>query len=110
LFNPKSEVFSPTKVDMTTRRTNHTATLLNDGTVLVTGGFSVSPNPISRKGDITYLATAELFDASASFIRTADMATARAYHTATILKDGTVLVTGGVDGTGTALETAELYH
>jgi hypothetical protein len=110
LFDPKTIVFTPTTVDMTTRRTNHSATLLNDSTVLVTGGFSVYPNPVSHRGDITYLATAELFDASASFIRTADMATARVYHTATILKDGTVLVTGGVDGTGTALATAELYQ
>jgi hypothetical protein len=111
LFDPKAKVFTPTKVDMTTRRTSHTATLLNDGTVLITGGFSVYPNPISHRGDITYLATAELFDpANGSFARTADMATARAYHTATSLKDGSVLVTGGVDGTGTALATAELYQ
>jgi hypothetical protein len=111
LFDPKTRVFTPTKVDMTTRRTNHTATLLNDGTVLITGGFSVYPNPVSRRGDITYLATAEVFDpANGSFARTADMATARAYHTATSLKDGTVLVTGGVDGSATPLATAELYQ
>jgi hypothetical protein len=110
LYDPKTMIFIPTNVDMTTRRTSHTATLLNDGTVLITGGFSVSPNPVTHKGDITYLATAELFDASASFIRTADMATPRAYHTATLLKDGTVLIIGGVDGTGTALATAELYQ
>jgi hypothetical protein len=111
LYDPKTMVFTPTKVDMTTRRTNHTATLLNDSTVLTTGGFSVSPNPVTHKGDITYLATAELFDpANGSFARTADMATARAYHTATILKDGTVFVTGGVDGSGTPLATAELYQ
>jgi hypothetical protein len=108
LFN--HEVFSPTKVDMTTQRTNHTATLLNDGTVLVTGGFRVDPNPITRRGVITYLPTAELFDAAGSFTRTADMATPRAYHTATILKDGTVLVTGGVDENGSPLATAELYQ
>lgn len=108
LFDPKTRVFSPTKVDMTTRRTNHTATLLNDNTVLVTGGFSVYP--ITHGGDITYLLTAELFDPlNGTFTPTGDMAIARAYHTATSLKDGTVLLAGGVDRSGPPFATAELY-
>jgi len=111
LFDPKTMVFTPTNVDMIVRRTNHTAILLNDSTVLITGGFSVYPNPFNHQGDITYLATAELFDpGNGSFARTADMATPRANHTATSLKDGTVLVTGGVDGSATPLATVELYQ
>ena len=111
LFDPKTMVFTPTNVDMIVRRTNHTATLLNNSTVLITGGFSVYPNPFNHQGDITYLAAAELFDpGNGSFARTADMATPRAYHTTTSLKDGTVLVTGGVDGSATPLATVELYQ
>jgi hypothetical protein len=39
----------------------------------------------------------------------AGMGTARAAHTATLLADGTVLVAGGFDATGTPAATAELY-
>jgi hypothetical protein len=109
-FDPKSGLFTPTKVDMTIQRAHHTATLLNDSTVLATGGFRVYPNPITHQGDLTYLLAAELFDpANGLFTPTGDMATPRAYHTATILKDGTVLVTGGDNGSG-PLATAELYQ
>jgi KaiC/GvpD/RAD55 family RecA-like ATPase len=38
------------------------------------------------------------------------MLTPREAHTATLPKDGTVLVTGGVDTGGTVLATAELYQ
>jgi hypothetical protein len=38
------------------------------------------------------------------------MATARDKHTATVLGNGKVLITGGSDATGTALGTAELYQ
>jgi hypothetical protein len=101
LFDPNTGMFTPTKASMNFARSNHTATFLNDGTVLVMGGLNRN----------TTLATAELFDpVTGSFTRTADMATPRTYHTATLLNNGTVLVTGGVDGTGTALATAELYQ
>ena len=38
-----------------------------------------------------------------------DMSTARANHTSTLLPDGRVLVAGGVDATGAALASAEIY-
>ena len=72
---------------MATVRYIHTATLLNDGTVLVAGGES----------DINVaLASAERFDPRAGvFSPTASMRTARIGPTATLLNDGTVLVAGG---------------
>ena len=96
--------------DMTAKRANHKAVLLNDRTVLVTGGyytFAYSPH-----GTVifAYLATAETYDpASRVFSATGSMTTPRAYHTATILKDGTVLVTGGDNGSG-PLATADVYQ
>ncbi|MEV8133398.1 Kelch repeat-containing protein [Pseudarthrobacter sp. NPDC092424] len=70
---------------MTKARTEHTATLLTVGTVLVAGG--------ERDGA---LRSAELFDpATGLWQKTAKMATARSSHTATLLPNGTVLFAGG---------------
>lgn len=74
--------------DMGTERATHTATLLQNGKVLITGGFN----------NTAVLATAELFDpATGTFTPTGAMTTARFSHTATLLADGKVLITGGSD-------------
>src|SRR6202162_1098502 len=74
--------------DMGTERATHTATLLQDGKVLITGGFN----------NTEVLATAELFDpATGTFTPTGAMTTVRFSHTATLLADGKVLITGGSD-------------
>ncbi|MFG5777349.1 kelch repeat-containing protein [Comamonas sp. J-3] len=66
-------------------RDSHTATLLADGRVLVTGGDNNGA-----------LATSELYDpASNSWSAGGNLKTARIAHTATLLSDGKVLVTGG---------------
>jgi WD40 repeat protein len=100
LFDPASGFFTPMG-SMTTRRYLHRATLLSDSMVLVTGGVddTTGSNPS---------AVAELFDpTSSTFTPTGSMGTPRSSHTATLLNDGTVLVTGGGPPT---LATAELYQ
>ena len=100
LYDPASGTFSYAGT-MTNTRVYHTATLLNNGTVLLAGGSAAG----------TTLSTAELYDpSSGTFTITGAMATARQEHTATLLDDGTVLVAGGVNTLSTnTLTSAEIY-
>jgi len=101
---------------MTSARESHTATLLNDGKVLVVGGdarevlrYCGPPFHCTRH---VPLASAELFDpASGSFAGTGNMVAPRTLHAATLLGDGKVLVTGGDSGNdfSTPLATAEIF-
>jgi hypothetical protein len=101
LYDPSTGTAAATP-NMTTNRGFHTATLLPDGTVLIAGGVGHSNN----SGSSAPIATAELFDpATATFSRTGDMTTSRAGPTATLLLDGTVLITSGADSG----ISAELY-
>jgi hypothetical protein len=103
LYNPKSGTFSPTG-SMRTARGFHTATLLSDGRVLIVGGNAGS---WSFTGAIR--ASAEIYDPKAgTFTATGEMTDARTYHTATLLSDGRVLVTGGY-GHLAPLASAEIY-
>lgn len=89
---------------MTRPRSLHTATLLNDGTVLIVGG-----NPTGAASGAA-LASSELYSpALGTFSPSGALATARYFHTATLLGTGRVLVAGGVDVNGNALASAELY-
>ena len=81
-------------------RFGHTATLLTDGTVLVTGGCACS--------EPGAWATAELYDpGSGRWTATGSMGIARIFHTATLLVDGTVLVVN--EGLWDRPPSAELY-
>jgi hypothetical protein len=81
----------------------HTATLLSDGRVLVTGGL---------ERDRVALNSAEIYDPKAGqFSLAGPMTTKRTGHTATLLRDGRVLLTGGSANTfyQGALASAEIY-
>src|SRR6476620_8525462 len=83
---------------LNTARFGHTATLLQNGMVLVAGGY-----------DNIALASAELYDpASRTWTATGSLNTARYSHTATLLQNGRVLVAGGVDNVN-VFASAELY-
>ncbi|HEX7491892.1 MAG TPA: kelch repeat-containing protein, partial [Candidatus Limnocylindrales bacterium] len=100
LYNPATDTFSRTG-SMSVDRYGHTATLLEDGRVLVVGGSSLISG-IS--------ASAELYDPKTGvFSATGSMSAARTGHTATLLSNGKVLIAGGYSLSGLSLASAELY-
>jgi hypothetical protein len=83
--------------------TDYTATLLQNGQVLVAGGFDSATN--------TVYATAFLYNPSTgAWTETGSMVKAVYKHRATLLASGEVLVTGGVTtASGATTTVAELY-
>jgi N-acetylneuraminic acid mutarotase len=95
-------------------RAFYSLTLLDDGRVLVAGGF-VRTNGIGPPLGGHYSAGAEIYDpASDTWSPTGQLATGRAGHAAVLLEDGRVLVAGGqmVVAPGSppvTLNSAEIY-
>jgi hypothetical protein len=88
-------------------RYQHTATLLSDGRVLITGGLTYSTTTPSTSST---LASAELYDPTTlAFASTSNMTASRSAHTATLLNNGQVLISGGAGTTGAELASVELY-
>jgi hypothetical protein len=108
IYDPETGTFSPTG-PMAMGRSHHAATLLPSGRVLISGG-------VTSGGAGNSLTSAELFDpATGTFSPTGPMTDGRVYHTATVLSDGRVLVTGGCQfgrvyaNNPRFLKSAELY-
>lgn len=86
---------------MSSARSNHSATRLANGTVLVTGGEGPGGPP---------LRSSEIYDPGLDrWLPAPAMAQARLNHSATLLRDGRVLVVGGEDAFG-LLDSVELYQ
>jgi Putative Ig domain/Galactose oxidase, central domain/Kelch motif len=84
-------------------RDGATSTLLDDGTVILTGGATIESLAAASS-------SSETFDPSAgAFTSAGSMTNGRLNHTATLLPDGTVLTAGGLNSTG-ALTSADVYH
>ena len=114
LYDALKAKFTPTG-SMMRARDNHAATLLRDGTVLITGGESDDPFGVNGSIFSGTTASAESYDPSTgTFAPLGNMTERRAGHTATLLKDGRVLIAGGYGYAGIgaylgAFSTAEIY-
>jgi hypothetical protein len=99
LYNPRTETWA--SVGGLVPRSSHTATLLQDGRILVVGGRD-------EKGDA--LSSAQLYNtATGSWTPAGAMRDARYGHTATLLPSGKVLVVGGAAFNSAASGSAEIY-
>jgi hypothetical protein len=110
IYDPVTDLFlsGPT---MTTPRSLHTQTELDDGRFLITGGVDGGNNPQS---------SCEVYDPVAdAFVAVASMNVPRMGATATLLADGRVLLTGGLEALSTmptqlqairdAVDSTEIY-
>jgi len=91
-------------------RVEHQVTALADGRALVTGGT----DGLLSSGTPTALASAEIFDPAARADQRltpvpSALAVGRRGHAATLLADGTVLISGGIDTGGASLASLERF-
>lgn len=85
-----------------TARSNHTATLLTDGRVLIVGGVS---------DDGQLITDAQLWDPRTKTAESGGLTSlGRQKHRAVLLTDGNVLIEGGVDENNGAVKTSELFN
>ena len=101
LYDPVADRWIPAGA-LNVARDAHTATLLPDGRVFVTGGFRYNANYQGTQD----LDSAETYDPRTNiWMIVALMSLPRARHSATLLPDGRVLIVGGYSGS----TSSEIY-
>jgi N-acetylneuraminic acid mutarotase len=104
LYDPTTGKWTPTG-RLNTARHSHTAALQPDGTVMVAGGHDGRDR----------LSNTEVYDPASGTWKTGQAVTAllpaaRRGHTATLLRNGNILVVGGGSISSSWLSSAELYN
>jgi hypothetical protein len=91
---------------MLTPRQDHTATLMQDGDVLVAGGYFGNSSTATSSAELYSPAKGLFYNISAGVF----MANSIAGHTATLLPNGKILIAGGKQkSSGIPVTTAQLY-
>jgi hypothetical protein len=102
IFDPVTNHFDAVASPMLAPRYCHTATLLQDGRVLLAGGNNRYADGVNFLG--------ETFDpVSAAFSPAGDMVDGRTSHAAVLLDTGLVLIAGGMGGWGDPIGEVELF-
>ena len=113
LYNPATGTWSQTG-SIHDKRSNHNATLLKNGLVLVAGGMCIDDNKIKdhsqpSKDCVTFATTCELYNPSTgTWSKTGSTHNKCLGHTATLLKNGSVLIF--VTSSDNKITTCELYN
>jgi len=103
LYDESHDTFTAV-ANMNGAHTNHAATLLNNGQVIIAGGYS------SCSSSCTAGANIEVYDGVANtFTPGTGLISARAGHTATLLQNGNIVFAGGINQ-GLTLDTSESYQ
>jgi Galactose oxidase, central domain len=111
IYDPAAESFAPAGTMIYPHVLPGSATLLPNGKVLFAGGVidnedNIGEDPAYPDGIYPY---GELYDPSiGSFFATGNLVEARSGHAATLLPDGSALITGGSDRV--TVQAAELYY
>lgn len=105
VYNKSLDRIHEFNTGMVVPRVGHTATLLNNGKVLLAGGWEGGGSWTGTNASYT----AEVFDPETQESTVVgSMHAPRAWHTATLLEDGRVLIVGGYAPAG-GLATAEIF-
>lgn len=100
LYDPATGVFRKTSHPLNAARSGHTATLLQDNTVLIVGGYSTAAR-----------GSAEIYNpATETFTPIAGPSIGRFDHAATLLHDGRVLIAGGYENGGGTTGHEEIFN
>ena len=107
LYRPQDQSVRTLAAELAVPRFGHTATVLDDGRILLVGGMT--PDPICATPPCA-IAEVEVFDPIVGETRMVDEIPGGIHdHTATAIAGGRVLITGGTDAEGAARSDAYLF-
>ncbi len=107
LYRPQDQSVRTLAAELAVPRFGHTATVLDDGRILIVGGMT--PDPICAAPPCA-VAEVEVFDPIVGETRAADDIPGGIHdHTATVIAGGRVLITGGKDDEGAVRGDAYLF-
>lgn len=107
LWDPAAKAWAPAGPALRHERLLHTATSFSDDSVMLVGGMADPARHEGAQRPVTD--TVERFDGQ-EMKDLPPLRQARAAHGATALSGGSLLVTGGFDASGRALESVELWQ